>query len=81
MVTDVAQDSPAAALGIEPGDVIESVDQQPVKTPQEAAQALQQASGKGNILLLLNRQGKSQFVGLQVTPHSGSSRNPADRRD
>ena len=24
---------------------------------------------------------KSQFVGLQVTPHSGSSRNPADRRD
>src|SRR5947199_5321185 len=54
VVTDVAQDSPAAALGIEPGDVIESVDQQPVKTPQEAAHALQQASGKGNILLLLN---------------------------
>ena len=53
-----------------------SVDQQPVKTPQEAAQALQQASGKGNILLLLNRQGKSQFVGMPVTPPSGSSRNP-----
>ena len=81
VVTDVAQDSPAAALGIQPGDVIESVDQQPVKTPQEAAHALQEASGKGNILLLLNRQGKSQFVGLQVSPHSGSSRNPADRRD
>src|SRR3954469_8246073 len=75
-VTDVAQDSPAAALGVQPGDVIESVDQQPVKNPQQAAQALQEAAGKGNILLLLNRQGKSQFVGLQVTPHSGSSRSP-----
>jgi len=76
VVTDVAQDSPAAALGLEPGDVIESVDQQPVKTPQQAAQALQEGAGKGNILLLLNRHGKSQFVGLQVTPHSGSSRKP-----
>jgi serine protease Do len=76
VVADVAQDSPAATLGIQPGDVIESVDQQPVKTPQQAAQALQEASSKGNILLLLNRQGRSQFVGLQVTPNAGSSRNP-----
>jgi serine protease Do len=80
VVAEVAPDSPAAALGIEPGDVIESVDQQPVKTPQQAAEALQQASSKGNILLLLNRHGTSQFVGLTVTPNtgpnSGSSGNP-----
>jgi serine protease Do len=68
VVTDVAADSPAAALGIEPGDVIQSVDQQPVKTAQQAAEALQQAAGKGNILLLLNRHGSSQFVGLSVNP-------------
>ena len=68
VVTDVAADSPAAALGIEAGDVIESVDQKPVKTAQQAAEALQQAAGKGNILLLLNRHGSSQFVGLSVSP-------------
>jgi serine protease Do len=80
VVADVTPDSPAAALGIEPGDVIESVDQQPVKTPQQAAEALQQAAGKGNVLLLLNRHGTSQFLGLTITPNpktgSGSSGNP-----
>ena len=75
VVTNVGSDSPAAALGIEPGDVIMSVDQQPVKTPQEAAEQLKQAAANGNILLLLNRHGTSQFVGLSVqSPGSGSSR-------
>jgi serine protease Do len=75
VVTKVAGDSPAASLGIEPGDVIVSVDQQPVKTPQEAAEQLKQAAAHGNILLLLNRHGTSQFVGLSVqSPGSGSSR-------
>jgi serine protease Do len=76
VVTDVAQDSPAATLGIEPGDVIESVDQQPVKTAQEASQALQKAAGKGNILLLLNRHGSSQFVGLSINPSPSGSGHP-----
>jgi serine protease Do len=74
VVTKVASDSPAAALGIEAGDVIVSVDQQPVKSPQEAADQLKQASANGNILLLLNRHGTSQFVGLSVSPSTGSSR-------
>ena len=46
-VTDVAQDSPAAALGVQPSDVIESVDQQPVKSPQQAAQALRRGGSHG----------------------------------
>ena len=75
VVTKVASDSPAATLGVEPGDVIVSVDQQPVKTPQEAAEQLKQAAAHGNILLLLNRHGTNQFVGLSVqSPGSGSSR-------
>jgi len=74
VVTKVASDSPAAALGIEVGDVIMSVDQQPVKSPQEAADTLKQASANGNILLLLNRHGTTQFVGLSVSPSTGSSR-------
>ena len=76
VVTKVANDSPAASLGIEPGDVIMSVDQKPVKNPEEAAAALKQASAQGNILLLLNRHGTNQFVGLTVQnqPSTGSSR-------
>jgi serine protease Do len=76
VVTAIAPDSPAASLGIEPGDVIESVDQQPVKTPQQAAEALDQAAKKGNILLLLNRHGSSQFVGLSVSPSPSGGGNP-----
>src|SRR5438067_5652889 len=79
VVTKVASESPAAALGIEAGDVIVSVDQQPVKTPQEAAERLREAAANGNILLLLNRHGTNQFVGLSVSPSTGSSR-PEQRR-
>jgi serine protease Do len=66
VVTNVASDSSAATAGIEPGAVIVQIDQKPVKTPQQAAEELRQAAANGNILLLLNRQGKSQFVGLSV---------------
>ena len=72
VVSRIAPDSPFADLGLEAGDVIQSVDQQPVKTPQDAAKALKEASAKGSILLLLNRHGSSQFVGLSVGQTSGS---------
>ena len=72
VVTKVANDSPAASLGIEPGDVIVSVEQQPARTPQEAAEALKQAASDGNVLLLVNRRGTSQFVGMSVGPGVGS---------
>jgi serine protease Do len=72
VVTKVSPDSPAASLGVEPGDVIVSVERQPATSPQQAAAALKQAAAKGNILLLLNRHGASQFVGMSVTPGVGS---------
>jgi serine protease Do len=75
VVTKVADDSPAAAAGIQSGDVLVSIDQQPVETPLKAADALKQASAKGNVLLLVNRKGSSQFVGLSVNRGSGSG-NP-----
>jgi len=72
VVTKVADDSPAVALGIKPGDVIMSIDQHPATTPQQAAAELKQAATQGNILLLLNRHGATQFVGLSVSG-AGSS--------
>ena len=74
VVSKVAQNSPVGAVGIEPGDVIMSIDQRPATMPAQAASELKQAAAKGTILLLLNRHGTTQFVGLSVTPGVGSSR-------
>jgi serine protease Do len=76
VVGRVADNSPAASLGIQPGDVIESIDRKPVTTPREAAAEMKQAAAQGDILLLLNRHGTSEFVGLSVENNgmSGSSR-------
>jgi hypothetical protein len=61
---------------IQPGDVIVSVDQKLVTTPESAATLLKEAAAQGNVLLLLNRDGMSQFVGLSVENNgtAGSSR-------
>jgi len=76
IVTRVAPESPFAQFDIEVGDVIVSVDQRPVKTPAEAADQLKQAAAKNDVLLLLNRRGTNQFVGLSVGASTGSSRPP-----
>jgi serine protease Do len=75
-VGHVENDSPAGQLGVQPGDVIVSVDQQPVTTPKEAATRLKQAAAQGNVLLLINRHGTSQFVGLSIENNgtAGSTR-------
>ncbi|MGE3279653.1 MAG: DegQ family serine endoprotease [Alphaproteobacteria bacterium] len=72
VVTKVADQSPAASAGLQPGDVLVSVDQKPVTTPPDAAEQLKEAAAKGNILLLVNRRGSSQFVGLSVNRGSGA---------
>jgi serine protease Do len=69
VVGRIAPDSPAQALGIQPGDVIRSIDQKPVTTPEEAAGELKEAAAHGDVLLLLNRHGVDEFVGLSVENH------------
>lgn len=66
VVTRVAGNSPAASLGVQPGDVIVSIDQKPATSPEGAAAQLRQAAKRGNVLLLLNRHGTNEFVGLSV---------------
>ena len=74
VVTEVADQSPADSAGIQPGDVLVSVDQKPVETPQKAAEQLKEAAARGNILLLINRKGSSQFVGLSINRSSGTGK-------
>jgi serine protease Do len=62
LVTAVAPESPADAAGIEAGDLIVSVNRQPVTSVNEFAGAIRQARGAGKALLLVQRHNASQFV-------------------
>lgn len=73
VVTAIADDSPAQALGLAPGDIIVSVDQKQVTGPQDASAKLQAAVGKGQILLLVDHQGTPEFLALSTgTPGGGA---------
>jgi serine protease Do len=67
VVTAVADDSPLAALGIQPGDVIQSINQQPVTTPRQAESKLKEAqASKKTALLLINRHGLNEYLALSL---------------
>ncbi len=70
LITKVAEGSPAAARGIEPGDVIEEVQQQRVKSPAEVAKALAQLQAKGRhmVLLLVASRDGPRWVPLALAP-------------
>jgi serine protease Do len=74
VVARIANNSPIAAMGVEAGDVLQSIDQKPVTTPEAAAAALKAAAKRGNILLLIDRHGASEFVGLSIN-NGGSPGN------
>jgi serine protease Do len=68
VVEDVNPDGRAADAGIQPGDIIQSVNRQPVKTVEELREAVRRSSDKP-VLLLISRQGNSLFV--TVRPADG----------
>jgi serine protease Do len=73
VITRVDPGSAAAEVGLSDGDVVVAIDQQPVKTPQEAAAKLKEAaaSPKKSALLLLNRRGTTQYVGVNLSGNQG----------
>ncbi|MBV9585171.1 MAG: DegQ family serine endoprotease [Alphaproteobacteria bacterium] len=73
VITGVDDGTAAEALGLTRGDVVLSINQQPVSTPQDAAQRLKEAAGSPSksALLLLNRRGVTQYVGLDLGKNEG----------
>jgi Do/DeqQ family serine protease len=61
VIQSVEPDGPAAEAGLQPGDVIQEVNRQPVRTPEEMRSALQR-SGNRTPLLLINRRGQALYV-------------------
>ena len=73
VITRVDPGSAADDVGLNEGDLVVAIDQQPVKTPQEAAAKLKEiaASPKKSALLLLNRHGVTQYVGVNLGGNQG----------
>jgi serine protease Do len=73
VVERVDSGSPADDVGLSGGDVLVAVNQQPVDTPQEAAARLKEiaASPRKSALLLLNRRGVTQYVGVSLGDYRG----------
>lgn len=64
IVTRVAQGSPAANVDIQPGDLIQSVNQESVSSPDEFEKAVNR-SENNKVLFLIKRGEYSQFVVVQ----------------
>ncbi|GGF30025.1 serine protease [Aliidongia dinghuensis] len=66
VIGGIADDSPAAAAGLLPGDVILSISRLPVEDPQDAAEKLRLASATGDVLVLINRHGSTLFMAISA---------------
>ncbi|HEY1798746.1 MAG TPA: DegQ family serine endoprotease [Stellaceae bacterium] len=68
VITGVDNGSVADDLGLSRGDIVQTINQQPVKSPEEAARKLDEIahSQHKDALLLLNRHGVTQYVGITV---------------
>jgi serine protease Do len=73
VVTRVDNGSVADNLGLSRGDVIVSINQQPMNSPEEAASRLRDIANSPNksALLLLNRHGVTQYLGVELGKNQG----------
>ncbi|MEM1276020.1 MAG: DegQ family serine endoprotease [Pseudomonadota bacterium] len=64
LITDLAEGGPAAGKGIQPGDVIVEVGQEPVTTPEEVISAVAEAkeADRRSVLFLIQTGGDLRFV-------------------
>jgi serine protease Do len=73
VITGVDDGSAAEGVGLTRGDVLVSINQQPVNSPAEAAQKLREIakSPQKTALLLLNRRGNNQYLGIDLGKNQG----------
>ena len=73
VITGVDNGSLADSIGLSRGDVIVAINQQPTNSPKEAADRLRDIakSPNKNALLLLNRHGVTQYLGIELSKNQG----------
>jgi len=70
VVTDVAPGSPAAEVGIKPGDVIQEINRKPVKTAEEAVHMTEKTDTKKTLLRVWSGGG-SHYVVVDESEKAG----------
>jgi len=77
VVTAIDEDSSFADLDLLPGDVIEAINQRPVTSPEDATSRLQEAaaSGRGSVLMLINRHGTDHYLATSIDIIGQNRRN------
>jgi serine protease Do len=73
VISGIDNGSLADALGLSRGDVLVSINQKAVHSPEEAAKTLRDIaqSPQKNVLLLLNRHGVTEYVGVDLGKNTG----------
>jgi len=73
VITGINGDGIGESVGFERGDIIVSINQQPVQNADDAAQMLGKAAGspQKNALLLINRHGQTRYVGVDLSRNRG----------
>jgi len=68
VIAGVDSDTNSAAKGLRPGDVITHVNQAPVASPNDVVKAVKKAedADRKAVLLLIDRQGESRFVAVEL---------------
>ncbi|MEM9923222.1 MAG: trypsin-like peptidase domain-containing protein [Cyanobacteria bacterium P01_D01_bin.50] len=66
VIVNVARNSPAARAGLRPGDVIQQIDGQSVKTADDVQLAVEKTTVGGNVQVAVNRGGRN--VNIRVQP-------------
>jgi serine protease Do len=69
LITAVDPNSDAAEEGLQRGDLIVSINNQPVRTPAQVVAAVEAArkAGRSSVLLLVKRGNSEVFVGIDIT--------------
>jgi serine protease Do len=66
LVTNVEEDSPAAAAGIEPGCLIQEVNRKPVANIRQFNEEIQKSAKTGRVMMLIRYENRSIFVVLSI---------------
>ncbi len=68
VVSSVEDGGPAAKAGLQPGDLITEANRKPVKAAADFVQMVRQLRRGANLLLLVRREGNTQFVVVAPKP-------------
>jgi len=73
VITGIDSNSPPDIRGLSRGDVLVSINQEPVRSPEEAVSKLRELSKspQKTALLLLNRRGVTQYLGVKLNKDEG----------